>query len=281
MNFPKNFDSEKFNNDVVILINSCDQNFDVLSLIIKSIDENWKDNPFKIKINTESNGLFNEKNSIKNIEWGERLIKNLRSLKSTYVIFLLDDYILEERINIDLIYKALEVLHADENGSVFYLNYCTSDEEKGGDYFKLKAVKDARLNSHPAIWKRKDLLQLTEPFDTPWSWETFGNYRTFNSIKNFYSVSSKDNDIYKYDYRLGGAIYRGKWVKEVVQPLVIRFGFDIDLSKRGFVSLNEDYKRPLKWKLLFISLGFKSIGFRMFGYLFLYLKKKIKVKINI
>lgn len=276
MNFPKDFTPEKFLNDVVILINSCDQNYDVLSLLIKSIDENWKENPFKIKINTESNGLFNAKNSIKDVEWGERLIKNLNSLQATYVIFLLDDYILEEKINIELIYKALEVLHADESGAAFYLNYCTSHEEKNGDYFKLKAVDDARLNSHPAIWRRKDLLQLTESFDTPWSWETFGNYRTFNSIKNFYSVASKEKDIYKYDYRLGGAIYRGKWVKEVVEPLTNRFGLSIDLSKRGFVKLEEDYKRPFKWKLAFVYLGFKTIGFRMFGYIFSYLKKKIK-----
>lgn len=273
MNFPEYFDPEKFNNDVIILINSCDQNSDVLSLLMKSIEENWKDNPFKIKINTETNGLLNEKKSRKVVDWGERLINNLLLIESTYIIFLLDDYILEEKINMELIYKALEVLHADKNGAAFYLNYCTSLEDKNGDYFKLKAVADARLNSHPAIWKRKDLLLLTEPFDTPWSWETFGNYRTFNSIKNFYSVSSQSKDIYKYDYRLGGAIYRGKWVKEVVDPLIIRFGVDFDLSKRGFVNLDEEYKRPFKWKLYFAYLGFKTIGFRMFGYIYNYLKK--------
>jgi len=275
MNFRSHYNSKEFLDDTVILINTCDKNSDVLSLLLKSLDKNWRDNPFPIVINKESNKIIKKKSNKKEISWGKRFLLILKSLNCKYVILLLDDYILEEKIDMDRINKAIALVHEDIDAAAFYLNYCTSNEVKSGDFYLLNAKSNASLNSHPAVWKRKDLIMFTNEYDTPWSWETFGNYRTHYTNKKFYSVSSVEKNIYKYDCRLGGAIYRGKWVKEVVAPMIEEYQNEVDFSQREFVKINEPSKRPLKWKITFLYLGFRTLGFRMFEYIFDYLKRKL------
>jgi hypothetical protein len=275
MNFLSHYRPKEFLDDTVILINTCDKNADVLSLLLKSLDKNWSDNPFPIMINTESSKVIKKKFYKKKINWGKRFLLILKSLKYKYVILLLDDYILEEKIEMNMVNKAIAEVHENTNVAAFYLNYCTGNEIKSGDFYELKAKRNDRLNSHPAVWKRKDLIMFTEEYDTPWSWETFGSYRIYYSNKKFYSVSSKEKNIYKYDCRLGGAVYRGKWVKEVVAPMIKEYQDVVDFSQREFVKINEPSKRPLKWKITFLYLGFKTLGFRMFEYIFDYLKKKL------
>lgn len=276
MKFPIIYNSKTFLDDAVVLINTCDKNADVLTLLLRSFDKYWKDNPFPVVVNTESNEIIRSQFNDKEIGWGERLLSILKSLKCKFVILTLDDYILEAKIDTEMIYKAMAVLHDNIDASVFYLDYCTTKEKVSGDFYELGEENNARVNSHPAVWRREDLILLTENYDTPWSWESFGSYRARNSSKRFYSVSSKEGDIYKYDYRLGGAVYRGKWVKEVVAPLIDDYKDEVDFHQRGFVGLNDVSKRTLKWKVSFLLLGYRTMGFHIFKYVFNHIKKTRK-----
>jgi hypothetical protein len=61
----------------------------------------------------------------------------------------------------------------------------------------------------------------------------------------------------------------------VVAPMIKEYQDVVDFSQREFVKINEPSKRTLKWKITFLYLGFKTLGFRMFEYIFDYLKKKL------
>ena len=146
--------------------------------------------------------------------------------------------------------------------------------EPHNDFRILKDYADYRLNSVPSVWKKKDLLKYTRKFDNPWTWEIFGTYRTFG--KNiFYSTSSQQHDIFKYNSKKGGAIYRGKWVKEVVEDKIVKYKLNININSRGVVNQSEKVDRSFFWKINFLFLGFKSIGLKMFLFLFRYLKLKM------
>ena len=264
--------------DVTVLVNSCDAYKDVQVLFYKALNEYWPDIPYKVVMNSESNELlgYTDKEKIEK-PWGARLIDILNKINSKYVIMLFDDFILEDKIDQDKINATLNLLENENRSSVFYLNVASVREHKddpSSDYRILKNQADYRLNSVPAVWKKKDLLKYTRKFDNPWTWEIFGTYRTFG--KNiFYSTSSQQYDIFKYNSRKGGAIYRGKWVKEVVENKIAKYKLNLDLSKRGIVNQSEKVNRSFFWKINFLLLGFKSIGIKMFLFLFKYLKLKM------
>lgn len=266
-------------NRVTVVVNSCDAYSDVLKIFFKALDEYWPELPFPVIVNTESSPILKCNQAEKKKKpWGARIIDVLKSIKTEYVIMVFDDFILEDYVDIEKIYSALDVLKNDINSSVFYLNAACVKDHKDDPLFDYRLLKDGvdyRLNSVPSIWKRKDLIGFTGSLDNPWSWEIFGSFRTFNKNKNFYSASSQAKNIFIYNYKKGGAIYRGKWVRDVVQPLINKYGLDIDLNERGFCDFEEKISRPLIWKINFLILGFRTIKFSMFKFLMNYLKHKL------
>lgn len=270
--------------DVTIVVNSCDSYSDVLPLFNCALEEYWSDRNFPVVINCESNPILNYSDIDKDsVSWGERFKDILCLIKTKYVIILFDDFILESKVDNSKIESAISVLEADINSSVFYLNAaCVAShiDDPSEDYRKLKDDVDYRLNSVPSVWKRQDLINFTSVKDNPWSWEVFGSYRTFYK-KNFYSVSSQKNNIFNYNYKKGGAIYRGQWVKDVVVPKIDKYGLKIDLKLRGFCNAEDKIQRTLAWKLNFLLIGWQSVNFKVFKFLFRSLFKKIKVKSSV
>ena len=101
-----------------------------------------------------------------------------------------------------------------------------------------------------------------------WAWEYFGTYRTYFSSKEFYCVKNAAAEPIRYDYRLGGAIHRGKWVRSVIVPVMQRFGINLDTSLRGFEQEGlTRYRHGLRWRLGFLATGFSMIGMGMFLFL--------------
>lgn len=280
MNFQESDADNQDNLDLTIIINSCDAYVDVLNLFFRALSEYWPNNRYPIIINTESSILLNYNDDEKQSkQWGERLLDVLSNVDTNYVLMMFDDFILEGKVDQKKINAALNVLINDSNSAVFYLNAaCVKDHDDDplSDYRLLKDGVEYRLNSVPAIWNRTELIKYTGVMDNPWSWEVFGSYRTYDTNKNFYSASSQQKNIIKYNYLKGGAIYRGKWVKEVVEEKIEKYRLDIDLQKRGCVDLNEKVNRSLLWKIQFIILGYKSIGFKVFHLIARVMLKKIK-----
>lgn len=273
-------DYNVYKDNVTIIINSCDSYGDVIELFFKAFDEYWPNNKFPIVLNVESSDIlaYTEMEKVGK-GWGERLIDVLDSIETDYVIMVFDDFILEDFVDENKIYAALDILKNDTESSVFYLNAaCLRDhqDDPDNDYRLLKQDSDYRMNSVPSIWKKNDLKFFTRPIDNPWSWEVFGSYRTFNINKNFYSTSSISKNIFKYNREKGGAIYRGKWVKDVVEDKIKKYSLEIDLNERGVIEFSDKVSRPLKWKIGFLVLGYKSIGFKMYKFILRYFNLKLK-----
>lgn len=270
---------EKINpSEVTIVVNSCDAYSDVVKIFEIALKEYWPDNPFKVIINKESNEILNYSNKEKlSKTWGERLLDLLQKVNTPFTILVFDDFILEGIVDTNKIYSIINLLKDDIKSSVFYLNpICVKDhiDDITEDYRLLKDNIDYRLNSTPSVWKTKELIRYTDKIDNPWSWEVFGSYRTYNKNRNFYSSSSQAKKYFNYNDDKGGAIYRGKWVKEVIESKVLKYNLKIDLEERGILNLDEQFKRSFKWKVQFILLGFNSIGFKMIIYLYRSLKHK-------
>lgn len=276
-------------NRITVIINTCDAYQDVLRLFLCALNEYWKDCNFRIIINTESAQYdFNDPkihvaNYIKHNgidKWGDRLRRVLESVDSEFVLVLYDDFVLEGRVDSEGINKAIELLSSEREASVVYLiNTALPVEDKEDKLFlQIKNKSDFIINSAPSIWRKKDLMRYTGSNDNPWAWEVFGSYRTFNCSNVFYTLNPRSNDIFPYNYKKGGAIYRGKWVKEVVDGKFKKYNLDIDPGVRGFVNMDEVVKRGFLWKFNFIRTGFEMVGMKSLYFVFRYLKLKAKAK---
>ncbi len=276
---------------LTIVVNSCDSYRDVWPVFLSALDEYWPARDLSIVINTESSPSdFHWKDVCfsyvaaefpSKVCWGKRLISTLNQVSSEYVLLLFDDYILESNVDTARIIEAVEFLESNHQAAVFYINaVCvqTHVDDPKSKFRELKNFVDYRLNSAPGIWRKSELIKYTGANDDPWAWEVFGSYRTYFDNNKFYSVASISNNIIDYDFRKGGAIYRGKWVPEVMTDKLKKYGIDIDLNERGIVSELKVEKRSFLWKIKFMILGVRMVGVRAIFFVINNLRNKISAR---
>lgn len=286
----------KISDDLTIIVNSCDAYSDIWPLFFAAMNEYWPQRKYDLVLNTEliSQVPSNDNNiSIKNFKpingndsWGLRLRETLKSIDTEFVIAIYDDFILEDFVDEEELVALLCKMKSDNEISAVYLTklglkYKENNKlfgERGQSqnrYAQLADGIDFRLNSAPALWRTSDLLEYTGDYDNPWAWEVFGSYRTFSNGKKLYCPTVTEKDIYVYNYAKGGAIYRGRWVPDVVLDKNDKYSLNIDFENRGFSSELEDEKRSLKWKLDFIFLGYKMVGLKVLVFIYRSIKGKL------
>lgn len=271
--------------DLTIVVNTCDAYHDVLGIFFRALHDYWPDCPYPVVINTESNThdyparVHNHRSKSGVDDWGDRLRSTLTSIDTEFVLMLYDDFILHASVQNQLVQTALQLLQSHAQAAVGYLintDLPLQVPHNSGMFIPLKEKGDYRLNSAPAIWRKKALMNYTAAGDTPWAWEVFGTYRTWGDGRVFYTLNPSQDDIYPYNYAKGGAIYRGKWVREVVEHVAHRYRLDIDWSLRGFSSDTAFEKRSWMWKLRFMQTGFRMVGFKALHFLASYIKDKLR-----
>lgn len=269
-----------------IVVQSCDAYEDVWDMFFSALREYWPDCDVEIILNTETktktfDGLCLNKsnpNVPNNIQlWGARLLNVLNSTDKEFVITLFDDFILEDIVNVTKLIKCLEWMKADPNIAAFY--FCHNPEESTPSFdgfLKLGQKVDYRVNSAPALWRKDKLIEVTGEIDTPWAWEFFGSARTYDKPYEFHCAAPDKEDTFIYQYRLGGAIRRGKWVERVVVPAIEKYNISLDTNLRGFASESlSEGKYSLRWKIDFFILGFRMVGLRAMLLLLRVIKKKL------
>lgn len=280
---------ENLNESCAMIVNSCDAYADVWELFFCALKDNWADCDIEIFLNTEKkvfkfDGLrLNEVNAYQEAmmekPWGGRLLETLKSINKEFVISLFDDFVLEGEVNVGKIKQCISWMKNDENIAVFYFNNIpggNTDDGLSPEFELLGKRNDYRLNSAPAIWRRKRLMAFTGEIDNPWAWEFFGSARTYSEKDLFYCAKVTNEDTFIYNYSLGGAIRRGKWVSSIVVPLIKKYNLHIDFNKRGIAGESLDQgKYSLRWKIDFFIIGFRMIGLKVSIFLYRIFKKKI------
>lgn len=245
--------------DCAILINTCDNYEDAWKPFFKILKAEWPECTMPIYVNTESKTCESDEFEIttlnvlpgknKSIEWGERLIDALNRIDTKYVLFLLEDYFLQESVKTNIIDDCIRWMDEDDNIATFLLVSAglyarpeyKGNIEKNEKYpgFGLREKTDKfLLCAGPGIWRREDLIKLTKPFESPWIWEGYGSLRAAKYPKEFYCRKLNGETAFVYDVVRGGAIHRGLWVGCSVRPLLEKHRIELDLNIRG---VDEDW----------------------------------------
>jgi hypothetical protein len=255
----------------VIVVNSCDAYADVWPLFLAAFKDRWHDCPFPIVVNTESLNVSVQglrvsshvlRHDQRSFAWGSRLLATLNDQSSEYVLMLFDDFVLEEPVDSEAIDRCLQWMDADPSISVFYFSHVPGTVRPASRYPGFEAIPrltSYRLNSAPALWRRQHLIELTRAEDTPWIWELFGTSRTFLHRGKYFCAQPSHEIIYRYNYSMGGAIYRGRWVQQVAGPLIERYSLDINMLDRGITGA-QGAPRTTTEKLRMLAHGFRASG---------------------
>jgi hypothetical protein len=269
---------------ITIVVNTCDAYSDLWPLFAASFAEFWPHRSLNLVLNTELttdlgfNGFDALIHNSDSPFWGERLIQTLDDISTEYVLMLYDDFIIEDFFNESVLCQITDAMDDDDSISVFYLDLLGLSSYKSDTHLDgfalISPSADYRLNSAPGVWRKKDLRLFTGKRDSPWAWEVFGTYKTQRYAKHFFQPTQ--NKFYSFNGAQGGAIYRGKWVEDVVVDKAKKYKLNIDFSKRGFASTTEFEKRPLSWKLNFVWTGFRMVGFDVFKFIFSAIQHKLQ-----
>ena len=188
------------------------------------------------------------------------------AIKSEYVLVLFDDFILEGNVDGARIEQVKNWLISNDDIAAFYIVGSSTpliSDSKFPGFSQVSPNSDYIVSSAPALWNKKKLKSLIGPIDTPWAWEYFGSARAYRNKYSFYYMSNKNNEIFKYKKECGGAIHRGKWVKEVIDPAIMKYSLSLDTSIRGY-DQNILARRNLRWHFNFYYTGFKMIKWDIF-----------------
>lgn len=232
------------NNKCTVVVSSCDSYEDTWYPFFRIMEEQWKDRPYPIVLNTESKNFkykdwdiktFNLYKPGETVAWGKRLIETLKKIDSKYILFMLDDFFLLEKVDQKRIEECISWMDSDKNISVFSFWRTHQPNIKDGKYphfEKRPQCGEYRLNCQAAVWRREKLISYIRPHESPWDWELLGSKRSSRYNEDFYSAIEGEPYIMTYNI-LEYGIIRGKWSRKIVE-LFQKYDIECDFSKRGF-----------------------------------------------
>lgn len=260
---------------IAVLVNSCDDFEETWKPFFALMRFYWPECDFPVYLNTETKHTDEKNVTVLNwnvkMSWSERLIKSLKAINSEYVILILDDFFINEKVDHKRILACIKAMDKDKKIAVFSFAPSKWIDIDDGKYegFELRPVEgEYRFNMQAALWRTKDLLRILSKNETPWETENLGNFRArvLMHNKKFYAAKKFGPRVISYEY--GGAIHRGMWTSGTPELLRKHGINNIDFYKRGF-----DPRPTSDWEKYELDLPFaenrkRSIKIKIFEYLY-------------
>jgi hypothetical protein len=205
---------------------------------IRLLGKYWSDCPFEIYLTNELYsqsriGKVNLMNLGGGLDWSSLLIRALKVLKTDYVLFTLDDFLLRKKVNTNEILDLLATMDSSQ------INMMRLIPRPGPDY-RLKNIDSYgaiainaqyRVSTQASLWKKEVLLKILQNGESPWEFEEKGTERA-KTIPNFYCVWESPYPYYHH------AIQRGKWFPwDAV--FFKRMNIEVNLKNRKIMSSYE------------------------------------------
>lgn len=155
---------------VDLLVLSCDQYEDCWELFYKLKNKYW-DCPYETYLVTETKQYGNTIN-INNPSWTYRFREALKQLTSDYVIVMLDDFFIRDKVDQERIEYCISQMNDDIAVFNFEKKYrnCENSALTG---FERQFNNQVYLQSaQPSLWNKKALLSRLQNNQNPWEWET-------------------------------------------------------------------------------------------------------------
>lgn len=258
--------SDNFDN-CTLLVSTCDSYSDLWEPFFTVLRNEWPNLDYPIVLNTESKSFDFEGYDIKtfniykggeSVPWGKRLRETLKLITTDYIILMMDDVFLYDKVDSDRIKKCIGWMDKNKRISCFcFMQTFTPNKrsERYEGFEKRPLVAEYKFNGQVALWRRERLIRYLRDNESGWEWETYGNWRSYRYLTHeFYSQVASGTHVFPYLYEVGGitwgglAIYRGKWYVPAVDHIFKKNGISVDYSVRGTIDESEFLPPKLKTK---------------------------------
>lgn len=256
-------------NNYTILVNSSDGFEDCWNPFFTLFKKYWPNNQSPLFLNTEFKnyvhpGLHIESTKVhegvidRKLTWSECLIKALNKVETPFVIYLQEDYFLENKVNEtkieELIYKMINEVEIKYIGLTKFGNYPPFYDYHSDKNLKIVSKNSKyRVSTQAGLWRTEVLLSYLETDENGWEFEIFGSRRAKNRNDLFLTLDPvylKENIV--LDYQLTGII-KGKWL-DTIPALFQREKIQIDFSERGFYKeLNPLFRKIETFRKIFYN----------------------------
>lgn len=204
---------EKYIDECAILVMSCDNNKGVLDIFFDYFNRNWGQCPFHVYLGMEKLKPVYENVSIlcsDKESFAGRLKEFIKYINKKYILLILDDFILEEKVDDD-IYYFYELMLKDcmlANISLTYVigqatayNKCVVKKKYNTSYM---------LNLQTSFWNARILESLLKDGENAWQTELYGSIRA-RRYKNYAFCNLAKDVKMPYKYNNGWLIVKGAW----------------------------------------------------------------------
>ena len=211
--------------NIPLIVSSCDKCSDLWQSFFYLIKKNWPDFNRKIYLCTDSKSFAYEGFDIicplimpSGSTWSENLIALLRGMDEEYVLLMLEDFWLKEKVDEEQLFQYEEIIKNDPTvGFICLIHQLdpSPDNPTSENYPNLIEYgrrTPYRVTTQAGLWRRDYLLSLLRKHESAWWFEMFGSKRSRRSEYRSYVV---DKSVFSYDD--GGVLFRGCYVNEYIK----------------------------------------------------------------
>jgi hypothetical protein len=252
--------------DISLVLCSCDNYSDGWYPFCYQLKKNWPEFNYTIYLNTESksfhyDGLniispFSQKEKIFE-EWSDRLLQLLEQIPNKFIILMLEDFWLTEKVNNQKITSIMDIMKNNESIGFICLRREQDENSHTCPYELLRESdinKKFRITTQAGMWRKSYLMKILRKHESAWYFETRATFRSKYCKEKVYDV--KENIL---NYPVGGFFWGGKclsdyinlYPEEITKPCI---------EKRGIINRNEIRKYPgIKKGLAYYKSIIKSL----------------------
>jgi hypothetical protein len=241
-------------NDIAVLVSSCDKYHDLWEPFFTLFFRYWPDSPYKVYLLSNHRRYHDARVETIAVgddrDWSSGFGSALRQIPNSYVIVMMEDYLLAKPVDTDKIIALAAYMEQRKAGCLRLFpcpgpNVPCADNPEVGEILK---GSDYRLSLQAAIWDKDVLLSLLKEGESPWQLELHGTKRTNALDVPFLCVKENSSNTYPIPY-FCTAVLRGKWLPGAVR-LCKKEGIKIDLSVRPQQGFYDRFRRSRTFKAM-------------------------------
>lgn len=252
------------NEQMAILVISCDKYADLWYVFFDLWAKFWPDCPYQMYIG--SNYIKCERENVNSIcigedlSWAENVSKMLDQIDESYVLIMMEDVYLCERVDSERFKKLLSYVVEHKLDCLHLRNHLTGirrlDKKLGIQC--IEAGSPYYVHAVDCIWRKDTMKRFLVPGYNAWDFE-LKNSKTVRPGEQNFAAVEKDMFVVK------NGVVRGKYLKSTVDYLNL-IGVKIDTSKRGILEDTATTSRLSKQltrlkMLVYVKLRLYKVGF--------------------
>lgn len=248
-------------NKIPLIISSCDKCSDLWFPFFTLVKKYWAGFDRKVYLCTDSKSFEYEGIDIEcplrmpqGSTWSENLMALLNQIKDDYVLFMLDDFWLKTKVDIEQLNRCEKIINNDPDVGFICLIYQQEPSTKNPISVNYPILIEYgrntpyRVTTQAGLWRRDYLLSLLRKHESAWWFEMFGSKRSKRINLKSYVVR---DSVFFYDD--GGVLFRGSFVSDYIKYFKEDDAVTINPNRR--IATKDVLMAEVKKKLFFQKLN--------------------------